>query len=59
MTVGLATEAVLVREWVGGVGGKTVGELGGVQVDEMLEDPVQKHIASSQHYLPQNYMHSN
>ena len=36
LTVGLETEAV-----VQGVRGKIVGESGGVQVDEMLEDPVQ------------------
>ena len=35
MTVGLGTEAVLAREWVG-VGGK-IGESGGVQLlDKML-----------------------
>ena len=44
MTVGLGTEAVLVREWVG-VGGKIVGESGGEQVDEMLGDSAEKYIA--------------
>lgn len=41
MTVGLGT---VVREW-GGVGGKIVGESGGVQVDEMVGDSAEKYIA--------------